>query len=783
MDCKKPIVENPQPVVVEDSIHSNKDPNKPMAEVSENVEPTNKKQQTKKKKEKKVTEPKKKVVPKQVRLMQEALAKLKEEEERQRKEEEERLRREEEERLRQEQLEREAEEARIRRREKKKEIIEQKRREGLPVTRKQKQQAEKLKMFLEQIKRQNQVEEPPQPEVVHESVEENRIDDDKGEPEVVHESEKENFLRSPICCIMGHVDAGKTKLLDCIRGTNVQKGEAGGITQKIGATYLPAENIQERIKELPGADDKKHMKVPGLLLIDTPGHEEFSNLRSRGSSLCDIVVLVVDIMDGLKPQTIESLKLLDSRKTKFIVALNKVDRLCGWKPCPNAPIVKAMKQQSQDVKYQFNKKVEEIVTQFKTQGINTKVNLDENKRMRKTHSIVPISSKSGEGIPDLLSLMVYWTQKSMAEKLTYSNEVQCTVLEVNYVEGLGTTVDVILVNGVLHRGDQIVVCTNHGTPIVTRIQSLLTPEPMKELCVKGKYQHHSEVRAAQAIKITSPHGFKHAMAGTALYVVGPDDDLEEVKEAAMHDMKSVLENNNKSGSNSRSGDKGVCAQASTQGSLEAMLEFLKVQDIPVSGTGIGPIHEKDVRNASVILAFDVKVTKEAQKLADELRVKIFVGDIIHEVIKAYMKNLKEEKEKELAAVAKEAVFPCVLEILPDHIFHKKDPIIVGVKVLRGIVKVGTPLCIRHQRDFVVVGRVESIMNSNRCVDIANMSEEVCIKIVETNLNPQQVKLKSKDELVSHISRRSIDVLNSYYQNDPSVDWKLVQKFKTIFKIL
>ncbi|XP_061990642.1 eukaryotic translation initiation factor 5B-like [Rosa rugosa] len=292
----------------------------------------------------------------------------------------------------------------------------------------------------------------------------------------VEESEEENFLRSPICCVMGHVDAGKTKLLDCIRGTNVQKGEAGGITQQIGATYLPAENIQERIKELKAADDK-HMKVPGLLLIDTPGHEPFTKLRSRGSGLCDIAVLVVDIMDGLKPQTIESLNLLKSRNTEFIVALNKVDRLNGWKPCPNAPIIKPMKQQSQDVKNEFNMRVVQIVTQFKEQGINTKLNVDENKRMRETYSIVPISAKSGEGIPDLLSLMVYWTQKSMTEKLTYSNEVQCTVLEVKYVEGLGTTIDVILVNGVLRRGDQIVVCGNHGTPIVTRIQSLLTPEP------------------------------------------------------------------------------------------------------------------------------------------------------------------------------------------------------------------------------------------------------------------------------------------------------------------
>ncbi|PHT52807.1 Eukaryotic translation initiation factor 5B [Capsicum baccatum] len=268
-------------------------------------------------------------------------------------------------------------------------------------------------------------------------------------------NQSEDNLRSPICCIMGHVDTGKTKLLDCIRGTNVQEGEAGGITQQIGATYFPAENIRERTKELK-ADAK--LKVPGLLVIDTPGHESFTNLRSRGSGLCDIAILVVDIMHGLEPQTIESLNLLKMRNTEFIVALNKVDRLYGWKVCKNAPIVKAMKQQSKDVQFEFNMRLTQIVTQFKEQGINTELYYKNKEMGKDTFSIVPTSAICGEGIPDMLLLLVQWTQKTMVERLTYSNEVQCTVLEVKVVEGHGTTIDVVLVNGVLHEGDQIVVC-------------------------------------------------------------------------------------------------------------------------------------------------------------------------------------------------------------------------------------------------------------------------------------------------------------------------------------
>ncbi|OVA15644.1 Elongation factor [Macleaya cordata] len=592
-------------------------------------------------------------------------------------------------------------------------------------------------------------------------------------------------LRSPICCIMGHVDTGKTKLLDCIRGTNVQEGEAGGITQQIGATYFPAENIRERTKELK-ADAT--LRVPGLLVIDTPGHESFTNLRSRGSGLCDIAILVVDIMHGLEPQTIESLNLLKMRNTEFIVALNKVDRLYGWKTCPNAPIVKAMKQQSNDVQNEFKMRLTQIITQFKEQGLNTELYY-KNKEMGETFSIVPTSAISGEGIPDMLLLLVQWTQKTMVEKLMFSNEVQCTVLEVKVIEGLGTTIDVVLVNGVLHEGDQIVVCGMQG-PIVTTIRALLTPHPMKELRIKGSYLHHKELKAAQGIKITA-QGLEHAIAGTGLYVVGPEDDVEDVKETTMQDMRTVMSRIDKSG-------EGVCVQASTLGSLEALLEFLKspAVNIPVSGISIGPVHKKDVMRASVmlerkkeyatILAFDVKVTPEARELADESGVKIFIADIIYHLFdqfKAYIDNLKEEKKKE---AAEEAVFPCVLKIMPNCVFNKKDPIVLGVDVLEGIAKVGTPICI-PSREFIDIGRIASIEINHKQVDAAKKGQKVAIKIASSSSEEQQKMFgrhfEMDDELVSHISRKSIDILKANYRDDLSTDeWRLVVKLKNLFKI-
>ncbi|XP_068651487.1 LOW QUALITY PROTEIN: uncharacterized protein [Aristolochia californica] len=306
----------------------------------------------------------------------------------------------------------------------------------------------------------------------------------------------------------------------------------------------------------------------------------------------------------------------------------------------------------------------------------------------------------------------------------------------------------------------------------------------------GTYQHHKEFKAAQGVKI-SAQGLEHAIAGTGLYVVGPGDDVEDIKDTAMQDMKSVMSRIDRSG-------EGVCVQASTLGSLEALLEFLKNPDvrIPVSGISIGPVHKKDIMHASVmrqknkeyatILAFDVKVTPKARELADEMGVKIFCADIIYHLFdqfKVYIDNLKEEKKKE---AAEEAVFPCVLKIMPNCIFNKKDPIVLGVDVLEDLAKVGTPVCV-PSRDFIDIGRIVSIEINHKQVDIAKKGQKVALKIVGATPEEQQKMFgrhfEIDDELVSHISRRSIDVLKTNYREDLSNDeWRLVVKLKNLFKI-
>ncbi|KAL5113989.1 eukaryotic translation initiation factor 5B [Pleosporales sp. CAS-2024a] len=594
-------------------------------------------------------------------------------------------------------------------------------------------------------------------------------------------------LRSPICCILGHVDTGKTKLLDKIRQTNVQEGEAGGITQQIGATYFPVAALEKKTAVV-NKDNEFVFNVPGLLIIDTPGHESFTNLRSRGSSLCNIAILVIDIMHGLEPQTIESMKLLRDRRTPFIVALNKIDRLFGWKKIDNNGFVDSFNLQKQSVQAEFEERWAFVRTQLQEQGFNSEL-FHQNKNMSKYVSVCPTSAHTGEGIPDMIKLIVKLTQERLTNNLMYLSEVECTVLEVKVIEGLGTTIDVILSNGVLHEGDRIVLCGN-PEPIVTNIRALLTPAEMKELRVKSQYVHNKEVKAAMGIKI-SADGLDTAIAGSRLLVVGPDDDEEDLMDEVMGDLAHLLSKVSKTG-------RGVSVQASTLGSLEALLEFLRVSKIPVSTISIGPVYRKDVLRAgimlekakeyAVMLCFDVKVDKEAKAYADEIGVKIFEADIIYHLFDkftAHMKQLEEQRKEESKMLA---VFPCILK--PVAVFNKKDPIVIGVDVVDGNLKMTTPICAVKKnpatgvKEVINLGRVTSIERDHKQITVCKKGQpSVAVKIEGPNQPMYGRHLEEGDTLYSALSRKSIDTLKEFFRSDVSMDeWRLIKDLKPLFDI-
>ncbi|RDW58078.1 putative eukaryotic translation initiation factor 5B [Coleophoma cylindrospora] len=596
-------------------------------------------------------------------------------------------------------------------------------------------------------------------------------------------------LRSPICCILGHVDTGKTKLLDKIRQTNVQEGEAGGITQQIGATYFPVDAIKTKTAVV-NRDNSFEFKVPGLLVIDTPGHESFSNLRSRGSSLCNIAILVVDIMHGLEPQTLESMKLLRDRKTPFIVALNKIDRLYGWKKVDNNGFRESLAVQNKGVQNEFAKRLSDTKLAFMEQGFNAEL-FYENKSMSKNVSLVPTSAHTGEGIPDMLKLIIQLTQERMTGALMYLSEVQCTVLEVKAIEGFGMTIDVILSNGILREGDRIVLCGVDGA-ISTNIRALLTPAPLKELRLKSAYVHNKEVKAALGVKISAPN-LEGAIAGSRLMVVGPDDDESDIEMEVESDLGALFSRVEKSG-------RGVTVQASTLGSLEALLDFLKVSKIPVANVGIGPVFKRDVMNCgtmleknkeyAVMLCFDVKVDKEAQQYAEEQGIKIFTADIIYHLFDAFTKHMAEilEKKKEESKLL--AVFPCVLKTV--GVFMKSNPILVGVDVEAGQLRMHTPIAAVRQnavtgvKEIVSLGRVTSIQREHKQIQGAAKPGQasVAVKIEMGGHQPMYGRqLDEKDTLYSLISRPSIDCLKDYYRSEVTNDeWNLIKKLKPLFDI-
>lgn len=364
---------------------------------------------------------------------------------------------------------------------------------------------------------------------------------------------------------------------------------------------------------------------------------------------------------------------------------------------------------------------------------------------------------------------------------------QGTVLEVKAIPGLGTTVDVILLNGRLREGDTLILAGTDG-PIVTQIRSLLTPQPMKELRVKSAYIEYKEIEGAVGVKIAGKD-LEKTIAGLNILVAQHPDEVEICKDEVSKELKSVM-------SSIRLQDRGVYVQASTLGSLEALLEFLKSSTIPYAGIRIGPVVKKDVMKASimlehdsqyaVILAFDVKIERDAQELADSLGVRIFQADIIYHLFDkfiAYREELKSKKRDEFKHIA---VFPCKVKILPQFIFNTRDPIVVGVMVEAGVIKEGTPLCV-PSADFLDIGRVTTIEYNHKQLESARKGQEVCIKIEP---NPGETPkllgrhFQETDLIVSKITRESIDACKDYFRTDlQKSDWQLMVELKKLFEIM
>ena len=532
-------------------------------------------------------------------------------------------------------------------------------------------------------------------------------------------------LRQPVVVVLGHVDSGKTSLLDRIRGTAVQSREVGGITQHIGASYFPIETIKEITGKLFDKLSKSENPVPGLLVIDTPGHEVFANLRIRGGSAADIAIVVVDVNKGLEAQTIESLDILKNRKVPFVIALNKIDQISGWKKNDTILIAEQLKIQDPIVLSYLDEKVYNVVGALSRIGFSSEA-FWRIKDFTKELAIVPVSAVTGTGIPELLAVLVGLTQQFMSKRLErHETETKGIVLEVNDEIGLGPSANIILLDGTLKHGDRIVV-GKRDSVTSTKIKALLLPKPLDEMRdPRDKFRHVDTVIAAAGLKITSPD-LDGVLAGSPLYVVNNPEDEERLRSNIETEIKSAIIQTELN---------GIILRCDTIGSIEAITELLKKESIPVRSADLGNITRRDILSASavrekdrylgVVLGFNVKVLEEAEKEAYERRIKIFNEKIIYNLVRNYSEWVTYERVHEDSIIFNEIPPICKFQFLKGYVFRRNNPAVFGAEILIG--KLRQKISVLNENGKKI-GVIHQIQNEGKNLEVADKGTQVALSI-------------------------------------------------------
>lgn len=542
-------------------------------------------------------------------------------------------------------------------------------------------------------------------------------------------------LRQPIVVVLGHVDSGKTSLLDKIRGTAVQAREVGGITQHIGASFLPVETVKEITGPLYARLAKSEAPIPGLLVIDTPGHEIFANLRTRGGSAADIAIVVVDVNKGFEPQTIESIDILKKRRVPFVIALNKVDMIAGWRSFTRF-VSEDVKKQDEGVQTLLDEKIYSVLGKLSMLGYPSEA-FWRVKDFTKEVAMVPVSARTGVGIPELLAVLVGLAQQYLAKRLERHIEgaARGIVLEFNEEIGLGPSANIILLDGMLHQGDNIVIGKRDGA-VFTRIKALLLPKPLDEMRdPRDKFKQVTEVIAAAGLKITSPD-LEGILVGTPLYVY--NNQMKDKKE--LGHLKSIVEAEIKNAIVSNTETTGVILKCDTIGSLEAIVDLLKKANVAIRMADIGHITRRDIVEAAavkehdrylgVILGFNVKVLEDAQKEAQDRGVRIFNEQIIYNLVRSYTDWIAYQREHEELILFNELPPICKFQFLKGFIFRRSDPAVFGAEIQVGRLrqKVHT-----INEEGKKIGTVHQIQESGKAIEEATAGMQVAVSLKEPTI--------------------------------------------------
>ena len=600
----------------------------------------------------------------------------------------------------------------------------------------------------------------------------------------------ENLI-SPVIVCLGHVDAGKTTLQDSIRETSLAKKEAGGITQSINSSYVTLDYIIRNCGKIKGPYrvDSDQKKIPGFLLVDTPGHEAFNSLRERGSSLCHMAILVIDLIKGVKPQTIESIKLLKEKNIPFVIAATKLDKIYGWKKTKCFALKAALNKQDtssqQDIYNYLYGYIGDIKYDLEKEGINAEYIL-ENKKPKEVVSIIPLSSHSKEGIADLLSFIVYLSQNWMGKKITYRKKVKATVMESKKDNKHGYVLDIILSNGTINVGDKFAVVGKNGSKIISVRSLMITTDSNNELI--------NSVKASQSVRIIGSD-LDNVYAGTKLYPI-----LNTEKEAidkANEELEQFYKKFNFA-------DVGIYAIANTLGELEALINIINVNKINIRGASTNSMTERDIINYSsliedqeeketrVIMYFGKLTDKEKDnfnKKSLKMNIKFLQSEVSYQLIKDYKDFYKEcidEKQTEYSESG-EAVFPCKMKILDEYIFMKggNGDLMFGVKIIKGKLYKGTPIYCPDKD--IVLGKITDIQKDKKPLLFADANDKeknkVCIRISSDDYILLGRHFNADNQIISHVSRKSLDIIKKYFK-DKMVknDWLLLKEIKELCKV-
>ncbi len=553
-------------------------------------------------------------------------------------------------------------------------------------------------------------------------------------------------IRQPIITVCGHVDHGKTSILDCLRDSCVQEGEKGGITQKISFTLYPTSQLKKACPIL----DKKGIKVniPGFLFIDTPGHAAFTNLRKRGGSLADMAVLVIDINEGIKPQTAEVIQILKINKVPFLIALNKIDNISGWRKT-DEDLEKSIEMQSSRVRQIFDERYMTLIAALNSYGFESDLYFNIEDFTQKI-ALVPCSARTREGIPELTMMLCGLSQKYLSDKLALGKEAKGVILEIKK-EKATNYAEAILYDGELSKNDEIAVSNIEGNPIITKIRVLEEIEP---LC--SKFAPKNKIKASTGFRMQLTEKIDVLPGMPFMIHKGNKEKIKEIFK------KEISEN-------IKTQKQGIIAKADSLGSLEALLTLLSQNHIPVLKAGIGQINKSDIINTkanfeineldAVIIGFNVDTDEEAKEIQGNI--KIIRDDVVYKLIENIVK-FREEKRKEIEKKRlMELATICKLKILHQFVFRNTKPAIFGVKIEGGKLISGLPI-INGQAEKV--GRIKNIQSENKSVSEAHEGSEIAISIPGTNYERQ---LKDKNFLYSDISesqfkkfRKNKDLLSS-----------------------